>query len=31
MFAAKARPLTQFLREDAPAPMKDEVLEHAFE
>jgi len=31
MFAAKARPLTQFLREDAPTPMKDEVLEHAFE
>jgi hypothetical protein len=31
MFAAKARPLTRFLREDAPAPMEDEMLRHAFE
>jgi hypothetical protein len=31
MFAAKARPLTQFLRQDAPTPMKDEASKHAFE
>jgi hypothetical protein len=31
MFAAKARPLTRFLREDAPAPTEDEVSRRAFE
>jgi len=31
MFGAKARPLTRFLREDAPAPMEDEVPRGAFE
>jgi len=31
MFAAKARPLTRFLREDAPAPTEDEVSKRAFE
>jgi hypothetical protein len=31
MFAAKTRPLTRFLREDAPAPMEDEVSRRAFE
>ncbi len=31
MFAAKACPLTRFLREDAPAPMEDKVLRWAFE
>jgi hypothetical protein len=31
MFAAKTRPLTRFLREDAPAPMEDEVSKRAFE
>jgi hypothetical protein len=31
MFAAKARPLTQFLQEDALAPMEDEVSKQAFE
>jgi len=31
MFAAKAHPLTQFLREDAPTPMEDEVSRQAFE
>jgi hypothetical protein len=31
MFAAKARPLTRFLREDAPALMEDKVSRHAFE
>ncbi len=31
MFAAKAHPLTQFLQEDTPTPMKDEVSKHAFE
>jgi hypothetical protein len=31
MFAAKARPLTRFLREDAPTPMEDEVSRWAFE
>jgi hypothetical protein len=31
MFAAKARPLTRFLREDAPAPTEDEVSRQAFE
>jgi hypothetical protein len=30
MFVAKARPLTRFLREDAPAPMEDEVSKWAF-
>jgi len=31
MFAAKARPLTRFLREDALALMEDEVSRRAFE
>ncbi len=31
MFAVKARPLTRFLHEDAPAPMEDEVSRQAFE
>ncbi len=31
MFVAKARPLTRFLREDAPAPMEDEASKRAFE
>jgi len=31
MFVAKARPLTRFLCEDAPAPMEDEVSRRAFE
>jgi hypothetical protein len=31
MFPAKARPLTRFLHEDAPALMEDEVLRRAFE
>jgi hypothetical protein len=31
MFAAKARLLTRFLREDAPALMEDEVSRQAFE
>jgi len=31
MFVAKARPLTQFLHEDAPALMEDEVSRRAFE
>ncbi len=31
MFATKTRPLTRFLQEDAPTPMKDEVSERAFE
>jgi hypothetical protein len=31
MFATKARPLTRFLREDAPTPMEDKVLRQAFE
>jgi hypothetical protein len=31
MFAAKARLLTWFLREDAPTPMEDEVSRWAFE
>jgi len=31
MFAVKTRPLTRFLQEDAPTPMKDEVSEHAFQ
>jgi len=31
MFAAKARPLTRFLHEDAPALMEDEVSKRAFE
>jgi len=31
MFAAKTRPLTRFLHEDAPAPMEDEVLKRTFE
>jgi hypothetical protein len=31
MFVAKARPLTQFLQEDIPTPMKDEASKHAFE
>jgi hypothetical protein len=31
MFAAKARPLTRFMREDAPALMEDEVSRWAFE
>jgi hypothetical protein len=26
----KARPLTQFLRDDAPTPMEDDALKHAF-
>jgi len=30
MFVAKARPLTRFLHEDAPAPMEDEVSKWAF-
>jgi len=30
MFATKAHPLTRLLREDAPAPMEDEVLRRAF-
>jgi hypothetical protein len=30
MFVAKACPLTQFLREDAPALMKDKVSRQAF-
>jgi hypothetical protein len=30
MFATKARPLTRFLSEDAPAPMEDEVSRWAF-
>ncbi len=31
MFTTKARPLTRFLREDAPALMEDEVSRRAFE
>ncbi len=31
MFAAKARPLTRFLREDAPALLEDEVSRRPFE
>jgi hypothetical protein len=31
MFVAKTRLLTQFLREDAPTPMEDEVSRQAFE
>jgi len=31
MFVAKTRPLTRFLREDALAPMEDEVSRRAFE
>ncbi len=31
MFATKARPLTRFLREDAPAPMEDKVSRRPFE
>ncbi len=31
MFATKARPLTRFLREDAPTLMEDEVSRRAFE
>jgi len=31
MFATKACPLTQFLREDAPAPMEDKALRRTFE
>jgi hypothetical protein len=31
MFTTKSRPLTRFLRKDAPTPMKDEMLECAFE
>ncbi len=31
MFVAKTRPLTRFLREDAPAPMEDGVSKRAFE
>jgi hypothetical protein len=31
MFAAKTRPLTRLLHEDAPAPMEDEVSKWAFE
>ncbi len=31
MFVAKARPLTRFLREDAPALMEDKVSKRAFE
>jgi len=31
MFVAKARPLTRFLHEDAPAPMEDKVSKQAFE
>ncbi len=31
MFVTKAHPLTQFLREDAPAPMEDEVSKRTFE
>jgi hypothetical protein len=31
MFVAKARPLTRFLREDAPALLGDEVSKRAFE
>jgi hypothetical protein len=31
MFATKARPLTRFLCEDAPAPMEDKVSRRAFE
>ncbi len=30
MFATKACPLTQFLREDAPAPMEDKALKWTF-
>jgi hypothetical protein len=30
MFAAKARPLTWFMHEDAPTTMEDEALKHAF-
>jgi hypothetical protein len=30
MFAAKARPLMGFLRENALAPMQDEMSKHAF-
>jgi hypothetical protein len=31
MFVAKTHPLTRFLREDAPKPMKDEAPKCAFE
>jgi len=31
MFAAKTRPLTRFLHEDALTPMEDEALKRAFE
>jgi hypothetical protein len=31
MFAAKARLLTRFLREDAPTPMEDEAVRRAFD
>jgi hypothetical protein len=31
MFAAKACPLTRFLREDAPTPVEDEMSRQAFE
>ncbi len=31
MFATKARPLTQFMRDDAPMPMEDEASKCAFE
>jgi len=31
MFVIKTRPLTRFMREDAPAPMEDEVSRRAFE
>jgi hypothetical protein len=31
MFVTKARPLTQFLREDAPTPMEDEASRRAFD
>ncbi len=31
MFVAKARPLTRFLREDAPTLMEEEVSRRAFE
>ncbi len=30
IFVTKARPLTQFLRDDAPTPMEDDALKHAF-
>jgi hypothetical protein len=30
MFIIKTRPLTRFLQENVPKPMKDETSEHAF-